>query len=82
MEEDTSPPSFEALMVDLTMFEEPLLKNPEKEVHLRDGLLVREGDDGEFLGPFEGLHPLPNGSLDNPFLFIFVLIHVPLCFCC
>ena len=32
VEEAVSPPSLEALMADLTMFEEPLLKDPEEEV--------------------------------------------------
>ena len=64
-------------MADLTMFEEPLLKNPEEEVISGLISLYRK----EVMKKvqcllFEGLYPLPNGSLDNHLPLLFFLDHV------
>ena len=47
--------------------------------HHRVGHHVRGAGDEEGLGPFEGLHPFPNGCLGNPMPFFFYAHPYPSC---
>ena len=48
---------------------------PRREGYLMAGLYVREGDNEEGPGPFEGLNPLPNGSLGKPLPLLSIAHH-------
>ena len=50
-------------MSDLSLFEEPLLKDPRQGGYLLVSICVQEGGAEEGAGPLEGFNPLLNGSI-------------------